>query len=194
MSKQVQEAYIVAATRTPIGKAPRGFFRNTRPDDLLVAAVKSALAQVPSLDPKAIEDAVIGCSFPEAESGINMARVAMVLASYYPREDGAERQARTLAGALVQRGIGVEVATVRQLCQIRKPNDLVSSGRRANQLALHVDRRNLGRWGDDIIHLDPRLPSGFAQGQLDIRFGCQGRQIHFVLRSDRDLSGCELQK
>jgi len=80
MSKQVQEAYIVAATRTPIGKAPRGFFRNTRPDDLLVAAVKSALAQVPNLDPKAIEDAVIGCSFPEAESGINMARVAMVLA------------------------------------------------------------------------------------------------------------------
>ncbi len=80
MSRQVQEAYIVAATRTPIGKAPRGFFRNTRPDDLLVAAVKSALAQVPSLDPKAIEDAIIGCSFPEAESGINMARVAMVLA------------------------------------------------------------------------------------------------------------------
>ena len=60
--RQVQDAYIVAATRTPIGKAPRGMFRNTRPDDLLVAAVRSALAQVPSLDPKAIEDAVIGCS------------------------------------------------------------------------------------------------------------------------------------
>jgi acetyl-CoA acyltransferase len=80
MSKQVQDAYIVAATRTPIGKSGRGVFRNTRPDDLLVAAVKSALAQVPSLDPKAIEDAVVGCSFPEAEQGVNMARVAMVLA------------------------------------------------------------------------------------------------------------------
>ncbi len=80
MSKQVQDAYIVAATRTPIGRAGRGYFRNTRPDDLLVAAVKSALAQVPSLDPKAIEDAVIGCSFPEGEQGMNMARVAMVLA------------------------------------------------------------------------------------------------------------------
>ncbi len=78
--KQVQDAYIVAATRTPIGKAPRGVFKNLRPDDLLVAAVKSALAQVPSLDPKAIEDAIIGCSFPEAEQGMNMARVAMVLA------------------------------------------------------------------------------------------------------------------
>ena len=80
MSKQVQDAYIVAATRTPIGKSGRGFFRNTRPDDLLVAAIKSALAQVPSLDPKAIEDAIIGCSFPEGEQGMNMARVAMLLA------------------------------------------------------------------------------------------------------------------
>ncbi|MEK0417740.1 MAG: thiolase family protein FadA, partial [Pseudomonadota bacterium] len=80
MSKQVQDAYIVAATRTPIGKSGRGYFKNTRPDDLLVAAVRSALAQVPSLDPKAIEDAVVGCSFPEAEQGINMARAAMVIA------------------------------------------------------------------------------------------------------------------
>ncbi len=80
MSKQLQDAYIVAATRTPIGKSGRGYFRNTRPDDLLVAAVRSALAQVPSLDPKAIEDAIVGCSFPEAEQGMNMARVAMVLA------------------------------------------------------------------------------------------------------------------
>ena len=80
MSKQVQDAYIVAATRTPIGKAPRGMFRNTRPDDLLVAAVRHALAQVPGLDPKSIEDAIVGCSFPEAEQGINMARAAMVIA------------------------------------------------------------------------------------------------------------------
>jgi acetyl-CoA acyltransferase len=80
MSKQVQDAYIVAATRSPIGKSGRGYFRNTRPDDLLVAVIRSALAQVPNLDPKAIEDAVIGCSFPEAEQGMNMARVAVALA------------------------------------------------------------------------------------------------------------------
>ena len=80
MTKQVQDAYIVAATRTPIGRSGRGYFRNTRPDDLLVAAVRNALAQVPSLDPAAIEDAIVGCSFPEGEQGMNMARVAMVLA------------------------------------------------------------------------------------------------------------------
>ena len=53
MSKQIQDAYIVAATRTPIGKSGRGYFKNTRPDDLLVAAVQGALKQVPTLDPKA---------------------------------------------------------------------------------------------------------------------------------------------
>jgi acetyl-CoA acyltransferase len=79
-NRQVQDAYIVAATRTPIGKSGRGYFRNTRPDDLLVAAVLSALRQVPTLDPKAIEDAIVGCSFPEGEQGMNMARAAMVLA------------------------------------------------------------------------------------------------------------------
>ncbi|QAZ39939.1 acetyl-CoA C-acyltransferase [Methylibium sp. Pch-M] len=79
-NRQVQDAYIVAATRTPIGKSGRGYFRNTRPDDLLVAAVQSALRQVPSLDPGAIEDAIVGCSFPEGEQGMNMARAAMLLA------------------------------------------------------------------------------------------------------------------
>ena len=80
MSKQIQDAYIVAATRTPIGKSGRGCFKNTRTDDLLVLAIQSALRQVPTLDPKAIQDAVIGCSFPEGEQGMNMARVAVALA------------------------------------------------------------------------------------------------------------------
>src|SRR5512137_410998 len=80
MTRQVQDAYIVAATRTPIGKAPKGVFRNVRPDDLLVAAIRNAMAQVPSLDPKAVEDAIIGCAMPEAEQGLNMARIAVLLA------------------------------------------------------------------------------------------------------------------
>jgi len=80
MNRQVQDAYIVAATRTPIGKAPRGFYRNTRPDDLLVTVLRAAMAQVPTLDPAVVEDAIIGCSFPEAEQGMNMARGAVLLA------------------------------------------------------------------------------------------------------------------
>jgi acetyl-CoA acyltransferase len=80
MSKQLQDAYIVAATRTPIGKAPRGMFKNVRPDDLLVRAIQSAVSQAPGLDVKLIEDAIVGCSFPEAEQGLNVARMAVLLA------------------------------------------------------------------------------------------------------------------
>jgi acetyl-CoA acyltransferase len=80
MSKQLQDAYIVAASRTPIGRSHRGMFRNTRPDDLLVAALRSALAQVPNLDPKAIEDAIVGCAMPEGEQGLNFARTSVLLA------------------------------------------------------------------------------------------------------------------
>jgi acetyl-CoA acyltransferase len=80
MTKQLQDAYIVSATRTPIGKAPRGMFRSTRPDDLLVRAIQSAMAQAPGLDPALIDDAIIGCSFPEAEQGFNIARMSVLLA------------------------------------------------------------------------------------------------------------------
>ena len=80
MSKQIQDAYIVAATRTPIGRSHRGFFRNTRPDDLLVKALQAALAQVPTLDPKAIEDIICGCAIPEGPQGLNIARIGAVLA------------------------------------------------------------------------------------------------------------------
>ena len=80
MSKQVQEAYIVAATRTPVGKAPRGMFRNTRPDDMLAHVIRSVLAQAPSLDPASIGDVIAGCAMPEAEQGTNVARISLLLA------------------------------------------------------------------------------------------------------------------
>ena len=80
MSKQIQEAYIVAATRTPVGKAPRGMFRNTRPDDLLAHVLRSVLAQAPSLDPSSIADVIVGCAMPEAEQGMNVARIGLLLA------------------------------------------------------------------------------------------------------------------
>jgi acetyl-CoA acyltransferase len=78
--KQVQDAYIVAATRTPIGRSHRGFYRNTRPDDLLVKVLQAVLAQVPSLDPQSIEDLICGCAIPEGPQGLNIARVGAVLA------------------------------------------------------------------------------------------------------------------
>ena len=77
--KQLQDAYIVAATRSPIGKAPKGAFRNTRPDDLLAMILRAAVAQVPNLDPALIEDAIVGCAIPEAQQGLNVARIGALL-------------------------------------------------------------------------------------------------------------------
>ncbi|MES2938762.1 MAG: acetyl-CoA C-acyltransferase [Pseudomonadota bacterium] len=78
--KQIQDAYIVAATRSPIGRSHKGYFRNMRPDDLLATVLRSALAQVPTLDPHAIEDIICGCAIPEAQQGLNVARMGAVLA------------------------------------------------------------------------------------------------------------------
>jgi len=80
MSQQIQDAYIVAASRTPIGRSHRGFFRHMRPDDLLVQALRAALAQAPTLDPAAIEDIICGCAIPEGPQGLNIARIGAVLA------------------------------------------------------------------------------------------------------------------
>ena len=80
MSKQIQDAYIVAATRTPVGKAPRGVFRNTRPDDMLAHVLRSVVAQAPGIDLSRIGDAIIGCAMPEGEQGMNVARIGLLLA------------------------------------------------------------------------------------------------------------------
>ena len=78
--KQIQDAYIVAATRTPIGRSHKGAFKHLRPDDMLAHALRSAMAQVPSLDPAAVEDVIAGCAIPEAQQGLNVARIGAVLA------------------------------------------------------------------------------------------------------------------
>ncbi|MCP5126833.1 MAG: acetyl-CoA C-acyltransferase [Gammaproteobacteria bacterium] len=79
MSKQIQDAYIVAAVRTPVGKA-RGVFRNTRPDDLLAHVLRGVVAQCPGLDPQQIGDVIVGCAMPEGEQGMNVARIGLLLA------------------------------------------------------------------------------------------------------------------
>ena len=77
--KNIQDAYIVAATRSAVGRSGRGALKNTRPDDLLGNALQHILTQVPTLDPKAIEDAIIGCAMPEAQQGLNVARIGLLL-------------------------------------------------------------------------------------------------------------------
>lgn len=76
----LQQAYIVAATRSPIGKAPRGALSRYRPDDLLAEVLKGLMAQAPNLDPAAVEDVIVGCAIPEGSQGFNVARLGVLLA------------------------------------------------------------------------------------------------------------------
>ncbi len=74
----MREAVVVSAVRTAVGKAPRGTLQTTRPDDLAAVAIMGALARVPQLDKAEIEDVILGCAMPEAEQGMNVARVAQL--------------------------------------------------------------------------------------------------------------------
>src|SRR5580693_7487054 len=76
----MKEAVIVSSVRTPVGKAFKGTLRTTRPDDLAAVAIQEAIRRVPGLDPKEIEDVIIGCAMPEAEQGMNVARIAALRA------------------------------------------------------------------------------------------------------------------
>jgi acetyl-CoA acyltransferase len=80
MTRQLQDAYIVAATRTAVGKAPRGAYRSTRPDTLLAHVLQRVLAQVPAIDAQRVDDVIVGCAMPEYEQGMNVARIGLLLA------------------------------------------------------------------------------------------------------------------
>jgi acetyl-CoA acyltransferase len=73
-------AFIVSAVRTPVGKAPNGALRHVRPDELAAAAIREALARVPAIDANEIDDVILGCAMPEAEQGLNVARIASLRA------------------------------------------------------------------------------------------------------------------
>jgi acetyl-CoA acyltransferase len=77
--RQIQDAYIVAATRLPVAKK-NGMFKHVRPDDMLAHAIKSVVAQVPGIDPALIGDVIVGCAMPEGEQGMNVARIGALLA------------------------------------------------------------------------------------------------------------------
>ncbi|HST76932.1 MAG TPA: acetyl-CoA C-acyltransferase, partial [Verrucomicrobiae bacterium] len=76
----MREAVIVSSVRTAVGKSGKGALRTTRPDDLAAVAIKGALERVPQINPKEIEDVIIGCATPEAEQGMNVARIASLRA------------------------------------------------------------------------------------------------------------------
>lgn len=147
MTKQLQDAYIVAATRTPIGKAPRGMFKNTRPDDLLVRVLQSALQQVPNLDPKLIEDAIVGCSFPEAEQGLNLARMGVLLAGL-PKSVGGVTVNRYCASGITA------VAMAADRIRVGQADVMIAAGAESMSMVPmmgHHPSMNMGIFKDENI-------------------------------------------
>jgi acetyl-CoA acyltransferase len=103
----MREAVLVSAVRTPVGKAPKGTLRTTRPDDLAALVIKEAIARVPGLDPKEIEDVILGCAMPEAEQGMNVARIASLRAGL-PVETSAMTINRFCSSGLQAIALGAE--------------------------------------------------------------------------------------
>src|SRR3954449_6122799 len=103
----MRDVVIVSAVRTAVGKATKGTLRATRPDDMAATAIKGALERVPQLDVKEIEDVVMGCAMPEAEQGMNVARIASLRAGL-PVEVSAMTVNRFCASGLQAIAIAAE--------------------------------------------------------------------------------------
>ncbi|HEX7385396.1 MAG TPA: acetyl-CoA C-acyltransferase [Burkholderiaceae bacterium] len=181
MTKQVQDAYIVAATRTPIGKAGRGVFRHTRPDDLLIAAIRGALKQVPSLDPKAIEDAIVGCAMPEAEQGLNMARIGVLLAGL-PDSVGGVTVNRFCASGLT----AVQMAADR--IRVGEADVLIAGG--AESMSLVPMSGNKPSFNPRVFERDENLGIAYGMGLTAEKVAAQWKvsreaQDAFALESHR---------
>ena len=95
----MEEAVIVAGARTAVGRSKRGTLRNTRPDDMAAAVIKEVLKRAPGVDPREIEDVILGCAMPEGEQGLNMARIATLRAGL-PEEVPAQTVNRFCASGL----------------------------------------------------------------------------------------------
>jgi len=109
----MEEAVIVSAVRSAVGKARAGTLRGTRPDDLAAAVIAEALRRAPGLDPSDVEDVILGCAMPEAEQGLNLARNCVFLADFPSTAAGmtinrfcsSGLQAIVLGGLSIQAGL-----------------------------------------------------------------------------------------
>ncbi len=148
----MEAAYIVDAVRTPVGKAPRGVFSATRPDDLLVHVLRGLLARNAALDPGAVGDVICGCAMPEAEQGLNVARIALLLAGL----------PETVPGVTVNRfcASGLEAVAI--------ASDRVRSGQADIAIAAGVESMSLVPMGGNRPAYNLRI---FEDDQVGIAYG-----------------------
>ena len=178
MTKQIQDAYIVAAVRTPVGKAPRGMFRNARPDDMLAHVLKAALVQCPGLDPRAIEDVIVGCAMPEAEQGMNVARIGLLLAGF----------PNTVAGMTINRfcSSGVQaVALAADRIRLGEADVMIAAG--TESMSMVPLGGNRPSFSPAIFEKDENLAIAYGMGITAERVAERWK----VSREDQDLFAAE---
>lgn len=176
----MREVVIVSSVRTPVGKAYKGTLRATRPDDLAAVAIKGALERVPQLDPNEIEDVIIGCAMPEAEQGMNVARIASLRA-----------------------GLPVECSamTINRFCSsglqaISLAADAIAAGRAEIAVAGGTESMTMIPMGGHKVSANPWLVSNYPDAYLSMgltaerlakRFGITREQAdEFSLRSHQN--------
>ena len=175
----MRDVVIASSVRTAVGKAPKGTLRATRPDDLAAVAIKGALERIPQLDPKQIEDVIIGCATPEAEQGMNVARIASLRA-----------------------GLPVEVSamTINRFCSsglqaISLAADSVMSGRAEVAIGGGTESMSMIPMGGNKISANPWLVDHYPDSYLSMgltaerlakRFGISREQAdEFSLNSHK---------
>lgn len=148
----MKEAVLVSAVRTAVGKAPKGTLKNTRPDDLGAAAIKEAVSRVPGLNPMQIEDVIMGCAFPEAEQGMNIARTAMISAGL-PVETSAMTINRYCSSGLQSIALAA---------------DRIATGGADVIVAGGIESMSMIPMGGNVIRPNPRLVDSYPDYYLNM--------------------------
>ncbi|OAT80780.1 thiolase family protein [Desulfotomaculum copahuensis] len=168
----MQEAVIVSAVRTAVGKAPRGKLKNTRPEDMAVAVIKEALARVPALDPAEIDDVILGCAFPEAEQGMNVTRLITLKAGLPD----------TVPGVTVNRfcSSGLEAVAIAAT--------RIMAGFADVYLAGGVESMSLVPMGGNKVMPDPELIARLPEAYMGMGFTAENVARRYnVSRQDQDV-------
>lgn len=159
----MNEVVIVSAVRTAIGKAPRGTLRTTRPDDLAAFAIQGALDRVPQLNKKEIEDVILGCAMPEAEQGMNVARVASFRAGL-PIETAAMTINRYCASGLQSIAIAA---------------DRIRGGSAEVILAGGVESMSYVPFGGNKISVNPWLVENYPGSYMSMGLTAERVAVHY---------------
>lgn len=173
MSKQIQDAYIVAATRLPVGRR-KGMLGHVRPDDMLAHAISSVMAQAPAIDPVLVEDVIVGCAMPEAEQGMNVARIGLLLAGL----------PNSVPGVTVNRfcASGVQaVAMAADRIRVGEANVMIAAGTETMSLMNQIMGNKIAL-NPAIFEKEENLAIAFGMGLTAEKVAAQWR----ISREDQD--------